>query len=597
MARTINDLKQPISALRALADDAGAAGIGRKSGRKPAAGQAHVSGDTEAPLWDLTIPQLLKQTVARHGQREAAVFREQGLRWTYQELDRRVDAFAAGLLALGIRAGDRVGIWAPNRAEWILTQFATARIGAILVNINPAYRVTELEYALNKVGCVALVLAPTFKSSDYVGMLRQLAPELDDAAPGKLHAARLPSLRIVIAMGSEPMPGMLGFDEVSEKGGARDRLKLDGITASLSVNDPINIQFTSGTTGAPKGATLTHRNIVNNARFVTGTMRLTEQDRLAIPVPLYHCFGMVMGVMGAVSYGATMIFPGEGFEPVSVLEAVSSERCTALYGVPTMFVAQLEHPRFFEFDLSSLRTGIMAGSPCPIEVMKRVVSDMHMSEVTIAYGMTETSPVSFQSNVDDPLDRRVSTVGRVHPHVEVKLVDETGSTVAVGVPGELCTRGYSVMRGYWNDEELTKQSIDPAGWMHTGDLATIDADGFCNIVGRVKDMLIRGGENVYPREVEEYLYRHPKVEQVQVFGVPDEKYGEEICAWVVLRSGQTATEEELRAFCRGQIAHYKVPRYVRFVAELPMTVTGKAQKFKMRETMIAELGLQQAKTA
>ena len=594
---SITDLKQPVTNLRNLANGHDDSRRSAVSGRRPSDGKAHVAGERDEPLWEMTIPQLLKQTVARHGQREAAVFREQAIRWTWSEFDRKVDALAAGLLALGINTGDRVGVWAPNRAEWVLTQFATARIGAILVNINPAYRVAELEFALNKVGCVALVLAPSFKTSDYVGMLRSLAPELDGATPGKLSAARFPKLRSVIKMGSERVSGMFNFDEVERMGTAAQRMGLDAITATLSAHDAINIQFTSGTTGAPKGATLTHRNIVNNARFVTSTMDFSEQDRLAIPVPLYHCFGMVMGVMGSVAHGATMVFPAEGFEPVSVLDAVSKERCTALYGVPTMFVALLEHPRFGEFDLKCLRTGIMAGAPCPVEVMKRVVSDMHMNDVTIAYGMTETSPVSFQSNTSDPIERRVSTVGRVHPHVEVKVVDEAGNTVPVGTSGELCTRGYSVMKGYWGDEDLTKQAVDPAGWMHTGDLATIDADGYCNIVGRVKDMLIRGGENVYPREVEEFLYRHPKVEQVQVFGVPDEKYGEEICAWVVLRSGQSATEEDLRAFCKGQIAHYKVPRYVRFVSELPMTVTGKAQKFKMREAMVAELGLKETKTA
>jgi len=592
MVSMINDLKQPITALRSLAGGEALNGSAPARGsRAPAGSLSHVSGDRDVPLWELTIPQLLKQTVSRHGQRDAVVFREQNIRWTYREFDQQVDDFAAGLLAVGINPGDRVGIWSPNRAEWVVTQFATARIGAILVNINPAYRLAELEYALNKVGCKALVLARSFKTSDYLGMLRALAPELESAKPGALSAQKLPHLRVVIGMSYQNIAGVYRFGDIQSIGTGRHQLKLDALTAGLSPQDPINIQFTSGTTGAPKGATLTHRNIVNNARFVTGTMRLGEHDRLAIPVPLYHCFGMVMGVMGAVSQGSTMVFPGEGFEPAGVLEAVAAERCTALYGVPTMFVTMLEHPRFPEFDLSSLRTGVMAGAPCPIEVMKRVVSDMHMSQVTICYGMTETSPVSFQSNVDDPIDRRVSTVGRVHPHVEVKLVDEAGNTVPVGVAGELCTRGYSVMQGYWADEELTKQAVDPAGWMHTGDLATIDAEGFCNIVGRVKDMLIRGGENVYPREVEEFLYRNAKVGQVQVFGIPDEKYGEEICAWIVLKAGQTATEDEIRAFCRDQIAHYKIPRYVRFVAELPMTVTGKAQKFKMRETMMAELGL------
>jgi fatty-acyl-CoA synthase len=568
-----------------------------KPGRIPRDGLAHVSGDTPEPLLPLTIPQLLQLAVAANGSRDAAVFPEQGRRLSWDQLEQEVDAFAGGLIKLGLGKGDRVGIWSPNRWEWLVTQYATARIGAILVNINPAYRIFELDYALNKVGCAALVTASRFKTSDYVGMLRSLAPELDRCTPGELRAQKLPSLRSVILMGEEKGPGMFGFAEIMEKGQAVPLGRLDAATAALRPSDPINIQFTSGTTGAPKGATLTHTNIVNNGNFVTAAMNLSKEDRLCIPVPFYHCFGMVMGSLGCVSKGATMVFPGEGFDAAATLRAVEAEKCTALYGVPTMFVAMLDHPDFKSFDLSSLRTGIMAGAPCPIEVMKRVIGNMHMSEVTIAYGMTETSPVSFQSAVDDPLERRVSTVGRVHPHVEVKIVDEKGETLPTGAPGELCTRGYSVMSGYWDDAERTAEAIDAEGWMHTGDLATIDDEGYCNIVGRVKDMVIRGGENVYPREVEEFLYRHPKVREVQVFGVPDAKYGEELCAWIVPLAGQTVTEEEMRDYCRDQIAHYKVPRYFRFKTELPMTVTGKPQKFIMRDAMIEELDLMVVKTA
>jgi fatty-acyl-CoA synthase len=428
-------------------------------------------------------------------------------------------------------------------------------------------------------------------------MLKTLAPEMADCQPGELKAKKLPELKIVIRTGEEKTPGAYNFPDVVAMGDGASLAALDGITAGLKPDEPINIQFTSGTTGSPKGATLTHRNILNNAAFVTDAMHFTEADRLAIPVPLYHCFGMVMGTLGCVTKGAAMVFPSEGFEPGATLEAVAQEHCTAVYGVPTMFVAELDHADFKSFDLTSLRTGIMAGSPCPIEVMKRVVSSMHMDEVTIAYGMTETSPVSFQSSTDDPIEKRVSTVGRILPHLEVKIIDENGATVPVGERGELCTRGYSVMKGYWNDEERTKEAIDAEGWMHTGDLATIDAEGYCNIVGRVKDMVIRGGENVYPREVEEFLYRHPKVREVQVFGVPDDRYGEELCAWIVAQAGEPPTEEDIREFCRGQIAHYKIPRYVRFRESLPMTVTGKAQKFMMRDAMIEELHLVVAKTA
>ncbi|RUV45013.1 MAG: AMP-binding protein [Mesorhizobium sp.] len=563
----------------------------------PMDGRAHVSGDRSTPLLDKTIPELFSDTVSRYATLDAAVFVGQDKRFTWSELSDAVDALAAGFLALGLEKGDRVGIWSPNRWEWVVTQFATARIGLILVNINPAYRLSELEYALNKVGCKALVTAVSFKTSDYLGMIETLAPEIAKAEPGKLEAKKLPSLKIVIRMGEDNSPGMFNFGDVLAMAGRDEHDSLDRISESLKPGDAINIQFTSGTTGAPKGATLTHSNIVNNGSFVTSAIELTVDDRLCIPVPLYHCFGMSMGTMGCVTKGATMVFPGEGFDAGATLRAIAQERCTGLYGVPTMFVAMLDHADFSSFDLSSLRTGIMAGSPCPIEVMKKVVSLMHMAQVTIAYGMTETSPVSFQSSVDDPLEKRVSTVGRIHPHVEVKAIGADGATVPVGEPGELCTRGYSVMKGYWDDAEKTREAIDADGWMHTGDLATIDAEGYCNIVGRVKDMVIRGGENVYPREVEEFLYRHPKIKEVQVFGIPDDKYGEEICAWIVLKPGQIATAEEIKAFCSGQIAHYKVPRYIRFRTELPMTVTGKPQKFLMREAMVEELGLVAQKTA
>jgi len=571
---------------------------GRENGAliAPRNGVSYVRGASDAPLSDATIGEFLGATATQFPDRLAVVFREQGIRWTWREFSDEVDVLAAGLLGLGIAAGDRVGIWSPNRVEWLMTQFATARIGAILVNINPAYRLTELEYALNKSGCVALIAAPQFKTSMYLDMLRTVAPELEKSEPGELHAASLPQLRTVVRMGDTPTPGMLTFCELIEKGRVSlDPAALDARAAMLSAGDAINIQFTSGTTGHPKGATLTHRNVVNNARYIARAMRLTENDSLCIPVPLYHCFGMVLSVLACVSAGATMVFPAEAFDPGATLAAVSEERCTALHGVPTMFIAELDHPDFDRFDLTALRTGIMAGSPCPIETMKRVVARMHLSEITIAYGMTETSPVSFQSATTDPLDKRTSTVGRIQPHLEAKVVDAEGRTVPVGAIGELWTRGYSVMRGYWDDDARTREAIQD-GWMHTGDLATIDAEGYCNIVGRLKDMLIRGGENIYPREIEEFLFQHPKIQSVQVFGVPDAKYGEEVCAWVTLRPGEQMTEEELREYCQGRIAHYKVPRYVRFVDEMPMTVTGKVQKFVMRERMVEELGLASPKT-
>lgn len=558
-----------------------------------AADRSLVTGATDIPLSDDTIPALLACAVEANPEGDAVAFREQGIRWTWRQFADQVDRLATGLLAHGIARGDRVGIWSPNRAEWLVTQFATARIGAILVNINPAYRQAELEYALNKACVKMLITAANFKSSDYLRMLLALAPELAQCAPGQLRAARLQHLRFVVRMGTERTDGMLSYNDLLKIASPAD---LDAISRQLDAHDPINIQFTSGTTGNPKGATLTHHNVVNNGRFVAMAMKLGASDRLCIPVPLYHCFGMVLSVLACVSVGACMIFPGEAFDPLATMRAVSEERCTALHGVPTMFIAQLDHPDFGKFDFSTLRTGIMAGAPCPIEVMKRVVTDMHMAEVTIAYGMTETSPVSFQSATDDPLDKRVATVGRVQPHLECKIVDATGEIVTRGETGELCTRGYSVMLGYWDDDARTREAIRD-GWMHTGDLATLDNEGYCNIVGRVKDMLIRGGENIYPREIEEFLFRHPKVQAVQVFGVPDAKYGEEVCAWIVLKPGQHATEGEIRDFCRDQIAHYKVPRYIRFVEEMPMTVTGKVQKFVMRDTMIHDLGLSPAETA
>jgi fatty-acyl-CoA synthase len=558
---------------------------------------SYVHGASDRPLIGKTVAQFFDEACGKWASRPALVVRHQKVRFTYGELRQAVDKLAAGLLTLGLNPGDRIGIWSPNNSEWVLTQFATAKAGLILVNINPAYRIAELEYALVKVGCKALILAERFKTSDYIGMLRELAPELGQAQPGELQSKRLPSLRSVILIGEAWHPGTFRFSEIMTRGGSKEVERIAELGPQLQFDEPINIQFTSGTTGFPKGATLSHHNILNNGFFIGEAMRLTPEDRLCIPVPLYHCFGMVLGNLAAVTHGACMVFPGEGFDPLATLQAVAEERCTALHGVPTMFIAQLDHPEFGKFDLSSLRTGIMAGSPCPIEVMKRAVANMNLREITIAYGMTETSPVSFQSSTTDPLERRVSTVGRIQPHIEVKIVDREGRIVPTGTPGELLTRGYCVMLSYWDDEVRTREAIDAARWMHTGDLATIDAEGYCNIVGRIKDMVIRGGENVYPREIEEFLYRHPKIQDVQVIGVPDDRYGEEICAWVKLRPGVNASEEEIRAFCRGQIAHYKVPRYIKFVDEFPMTVTGKIQKFIMRERMISELGLKVQKTA
>jgi fatty-acyl-CoA synthase len=552
---------------------------------------SYVHGAHDIPLIGETIGPFLTGIVRQYGDNEALVVPHQDVRWTYTEFDARVSRLAAGLLALGLRPGDRIGIWAQNCAEWVLVQFATARAGLVMVNINPAYRRSELEYVLDKVQCAALILSPAFKSSDYLEILEDVVPEIRRSKPGRLESARLPHLRHVIRLGTDKTPGMFNFDAVLLAPGDPRLEELARIEAGLQFDEPVNIQFTSGTTGAPKGATLTHHNILNNGFFVGEAMKLSSIDKLCIPVPLYHCFGMVLGNLACVTHGATMVFPGESFEPKSVLETVQAERCTGLHGVPTMFITLLDHPAFAEYDLSTLRTGIMAGSPCPAEVMSRVISKMHLGEITIAYGMTETSPVSFQSSVDDPIPLRVATIGRVHPHLEVKIVDADGKIVPRGVKGELLTRGYSVMLGYWGDEEKTRETIDAARWMHTGDLAVIDEQGFATIVGRAKDMVIRGGENIYPREIEEFLYKHPKILDVQCVGVPDAKYGEELCACIVLRPGMEANEDEIRDFCKGEIAHYKVPRHIRFVSGFPMTVTGKIQKYLLRQQVTTELGL------
>ncbi len=541
--------------------------------------ESYAAGDTDIELLDETIGANLERTVAAHPGREALVEVATGRRWTYRELDRDVDALARGLIAAGIEVGDRVGMWAPNCAEWTLVQYAAAKVGAILVNVNPAYRTHELAYALNQSGLVLLLAASSFKTSDYRAMVEEVAPECT-------------ALRRTVFVDTDDFAALVAEGE----GVAPERLAER--QAGLRASDPINIQYTSGTTGRPKGATLSHRNILNNGYHVTDLIGLDETDRLCIPVPFYHCFGMVMGNLGCTSHGTTMVIPAPGFDPVLTLDAVEQERCTALYGVPTMFIAMQSSPGFAERDLSHLRTGIMAGSICPVEVMRRCVEEMHMAEVSIAYGMTETSPVSCQTRVDDDLERRTSTIGRVHPHVEIKVVDPaTGEVVERGEAGELCTRGYSVMLGYWpldgaEGTERTAEAIDAEGWMHTGDLAVMREDGYCNIVGRIKDMVIRGGENIYPREIEEFLYTHPDVEDVQVIGVPDERYGEELCAWITMREGREPLDADaVRAFCAGKISHYKVPRYVMVVEEFPMTVTGKIRKVAMREESARALGL------
>jgi fatty-acyl-CoA synthase len=554
---------------------------------------SHVRGDTSQPLLRETVGAMLARIAGAWPEREALVVPAQGVRWTWREFDERVSRLAAGLLALGLERGDRVGIWSLNRSEWTLMQFASARAGLVLVNINPAYRTHELEYALQLVDCKALVLARRFKTSDYVALLREVAPELDSAPPGHLRSRRLPALRHAILLGDDAegdgSPGAWRFDDIADCRDPGAHARLAAMQPLLDPHDAINIQFTSGTTGSPKGATLTHHNVVNNGFFIGERLRFTERDRLCIPVPFYHTFGMVLANLAAVTHGTCMVLPGEGFDADATLRTVQEERCTALHGVPTMFIAMLSHPRFADFDLSTLRTGIMAGSTCPIEVMRQVMERMHMADVTICYGMTETSPVSFQTTADDPVDRRVDSVGRIHPHVEVRIADRDGETVPRGVVGELHTRGYSVMRGYWNDPVRTAEAIDADGWMHTGDLATIDEDGYCRIVGRLKDMLIRGGENIYPREIEEFLHGHPDILDVQVFGVPDPVYGEEVCAWIRLAEGASLGADDVRDYCRGRIAHYKIPRYVEFVDAYPLTVSGKVQKHLMRDEMARRL--------
>jgi fatty-acyl-CoA synthase len=517
----------------------------------------------------------------------------QGIRWSYAEFLTQVNKLAAGLLALGLTKGDRVAIWSPNRYEWVLTQFATAKIGAIMVCINPAYRLYELEYALNKVGCKAIISAESFKTSFYLEMLQALAPELENCEAGALVAKKLPHLKHVIRMGSEKTAGMHNFDTVCQLGTAAEISQLEVIEGQLNANDPINIQFTSGTTGNPKGATLSHRNILNNAYFVGQNMHLSAADRLCIPVPLYHCFGMVMGTLCCVSHGATMVLPCEAFDPQPVLQAVQDEQCTALHGVPTMFIAELDHADFAKYDISSLRTGVIAGSTCPRELMKRLIDDMDLAGIVIAYGQTECSPVDTMTEMDDPFEARVSTVGRPHTNWEIKICREDGSIANIDETGEVCARGYGVMQGYWDDAERTAQTIDAEGWLHSGDLGEMDAQGYVKITGRIKDMIIRGGENVYPREIEEFLYTHPDIQEVQVFGVPDAKYGEQVAAWVQLREDRILGPEDIAEFCAGQITHFKVPRYIKLVDEYPMTVTGKMQKFVMRVQYAKELGLDQ----
>ena len=558
-------------------------------GAMSASTASFVCGATEQPLLHLSVDGALRVAVAADPDGCALVSRHQGLRLSYAQLDAAAEALAAGFLRHGLQPGDRLGIWSPNNAEWIVTMFAAARAGLILVNLNPAYRITEIEGALRQSGCRALIIVPAFRSSDYTAILGTLLPEIADSTPGALHAARLPELRLLVQIGARDIAGYLRYEALTRPPSAAERAALAELRRTLDPDAPFNIQFTSGTTGTPKGATLSHFSLVNNGYFVGERMRFTPADVVCIPVPLFHCFGMVLGVLAAVTHGATSVLSGDYFDPGSVLEAVAAERCTALYGVPTMFIAVLEHARFPATDVSSLRTGIMAGAPCPVAVMRRVVDELHMPEVTICYGMTETSPVSFQSVTDDPLEQRVGSVGRVPPHLQVKLVDADGIVVPRGAPGELCTRGYSVMRGYWGDEERTRAVLDAAGWMHTGDLAEIDAEGYCRIVGRVKDMIIRGGENISPREIEEYLYRHPAVLDVAVVGIPDERFGEEVCACILLKAGASASAEQIRDYCRDQIAHYKIPRHVRFLREFPLTVTGKIQKYLLREQMRREL--------
>ncbi|MDA7772200.1 AMP-binding protein [Pseudomonadales bacterium] len=552
-------------------------------------GQSYLCGQANEPLLYETIGACVERIAATYPDKEALVVRHQNIRWTFSEYKSRIDALAAGLVSLGVEPGDRVGIWSPNRVEWCLTQFATAKIGAIMVCINPAYRPYELEYALNKVKCQTIITAAQFKTSEYLRMLQEMAPELATCEPGELKSIKLPHLTTLIRMGDAVSPGMFNFDKVCEMGEDTHYDRMAEIAPTLQADDAINIQFTSGTTGSPKGATLSHFNILNNGLQVGAGMRFTSEDRLCIPVPLYHCFGMVMGNLTCMTHGACAVFPDEGFDPDVVLRTVVEEKCTALHGVPTMFVAETDLPNVAEYELSTLRTGVMAGAPCPLELMHQVIDKLNMSEITIMYGQTETSPVNHMTDIDAPAEKRCGTVGRVGPYQEIKIIDESGRVVPLGDKGELCCRGYSVMQGYWDDEARTDETIDATGWLHSGDLAEMDEEGYVQIVGRIKDMIIRGGENVYPREVEEFLYTHPDIQEVQVFGIPDERYGEIVCAWVQLKQNATLNEQGVKSFCRDQITHFKVPSLVRFVDEFPMTVTGKIQKFKMRETMIEQL--------
>jgi fatty-acyl-CoA synthase len=552
-------------------------------------GQSYLCGQANEPLLYETIGACVDRIAATYPDKEALVVRHQDIRWTFSEYKAEIDALAAGLISLGVEPGDRVGIWSPNRVEWCLTQFATAKIGAIMVCINPAYRPYELEYALNKVKCKTIIAAEQFKTSEYLRMLQEMAPELATCQPGQLASAKLPHLRTVIRMGEAVTPGMFNFDSVCKLGADEHHARIAEIALTLEADDAINIQFTSGTTGNPKGATLSHFNILNNGLQVGAGMRFTSEDRLCIPVPLYHCFGMVMGNLACMTHGACAVFPDEGFDPEVVLATIAEEKCTALHGVPTMFVAETDLPNVRDFDLSSLRTGVMAGAPCPLELMHQVIEKLNMSEITIMYGQTETSPVNHMTDIDAPAEKRCGTVGRVGPYQEIKIIDDNGRVVPLGDKGELCCRGYSVMQGYWDDEARTRETIDPAGWLHSGDLAEMDEEGYVQIVGRIKDMIIRGGENVYPREVEEYLYTHSDIQEAQVFGIPDEKYGEIVCVWVQLKQKGSMNEEDVKHYCRDQITHFKVPALVRFVDEFPMTVTGKIQKFRMRDTMIEEV--------
>ena len=544
---------------------------------------------TKRPLLNLTIGQLLEKTVAENADRDAVVFVHQGVRWSYREFNEQVNRLALGLMEIGVQKGDRVGIWSPNRVEWLLTQFATAKIGAILVCVNPAYRRRELEYVLRKSGCSVLVTAAHFKTTDYLEILSSVVPELADCAPGALKAAALPELRYVVRMGEEKTPGAMNFGDLMELGGTGDQTKLVEVAKTLNYDDPINIQFTSGTTGSPKGATLSHQNIANNAFFCATSMRLVAGDRLCIPVPFYHCFGMVLGTLLSVSVGATMVIPSEGFEPEATLQAVSDERCTALHGVPTMFTAELDLPDLTIFDLSAVRTGIIAGSLCSEDLMNRLIAEMDLREIVIAYGQTECSPVNAMTEIDDTFVQRTATVGRAHYNWEQKIVREDGSIANYGEQGEICSRGYGVMAGYWDEPERTAETIDAEGFLHSGDLGEMDADGYVKVTGRIKDMIIRGGENIYPKEVEELLILHPEILEAQVFGIPDDRYGEQVVAWVRKVEGSALGESDVRGFCAEQITHFKVPKHVRFVDEFPMTVTGKYQKFAMRDAMAKEL--------